>query len=44
MKKMKNVEAAFKFSDNGSKLRIRYKMITFHLIYDVNFDITRKTR
>ena len=43
-KEMGNVEIAFKFLDDGSKLPIGFKKITCHLIFDVKFDLTRKAR
>ena len=43
-KEMKNVEIAFKFLDDGSKLPLGFKKITCHLIFDVKFDLTRKAR
>ena len=43
-KEMKNVEVAFKFLDDGSKVPIGFKRITCHIIYDVKFDLTRKAR
>ena len=43
-KEMKNVEVAFKFLDDGSQVPIGFKKITCHLIFDVNFDLTRKAR
>ena len=43
-KEMKNVEVAFKFLDDGTKMPIGFKKITCHLIFDVNFDLTRKAR
>ena len=39
---MKNVEVAFKFLDDGTKMPIGFKKITCHLIFDVKFDLTRK--
>ena len=41
---MNNVEIAFKFLDDGTKLPIGFKKITCHLIFDVKFDLTRKAR
>ena len=41
---MRNVEVAFKFIHNGSNVPIRFKKVTLHLIFDVNFDLTRKSR
>ena len=43
-KEMNNVEIAFKFLDEGTKLPIGFKKITCHLIFDVKFDLTRKAR
>ena len=43
-KEMSNVEIAFKFLDDGTKLPIGFKKITCHLIFDVKFDLTRKAR
>ena len=43
-KEMKNVEVAFKFLDDGTKMPIGFKKITFHLIFDVKFYLTRKSR
>ena len=43
-KEMKNVEVAFKFLDDGTKMPIGFKKITCHLIFDVKFDLTRKAR
>ena len=43
-KEMKNVEIAFKFLDDGTKMLIGFKKITCHLIFDVKFDLTRKAR
>ena len=39
---IKNVKIDFKFLENRSKLTILFKKITCNLIFDVNFDITRK--
>ena len=39
---MKNVEVAFKFVDDGSKILI--KRITCHVIFDIIFDRKRKAR
>ena len=41
---MNNVEVAFKFIYGGIKLPIRFKNITCHLIFDVKFDLTIKSR
>ena len=41
-KKTNNAKFAFKFIYDGSKLPIRFKNITRHLIFDVNFDFTKK--
>ena len=41
-KEMNNVEIAFKFLDDGTKVPIGFKKITCHLIFDVKFDLTRK--
>ena len=41
---MKNFEVAFKLLDDGTKTPIGFKKITWHLIFDVNFDLTRKAR
>ena len=41
---MKNVEVAFKFLDDGTKMPIGFKKITYHLIFDVKFDLTRNSR
>ena len=44
-KEMHNVEVAFRFLDeDGVRVPIGFKKITCHLIYDVNFDLTRKAR
>ena len=43
-KEMKNVEVAFKFLDDGTKMPIGFKKITCHLIFDMKFDLTRKAR
>ena len=43
-KEMNNVEVTFKILNDRSKVPIRFKKITFHLIFDVNFDLTRRTR
>ena len=43
-KEMSNVEIAFKFLDDGTKVPIGFKEITCHLIFDVKFDLTRKAR
>ena len=43
-KEMNNVEIAFKFLDNGTKLPIGFKKITCQLIFDVKFDLTRKAQ
>ena len=43
-KEMNNVEIAFKFLDDGTKVPIGFKKITCHLIFDVKFDLTRKAR
>ena len=40
---MNNYEVALKFLDDGSKLPIRFNNITYHLIFDVKFDPTRKS-
>ena len=41
---MNNVEVDLKFLANRSMLPIRFKNITFHLIFDVKFDLARKAR
>ena len=41
---MNNVKVAFKFIDNGSKLPIIFNKITYHLKFDVRFDLTRKAK
>ena len=43
-KEMNNVEIAFKFLDDGTRLPIAFKQITCHLIFDIKFDLTRKAR
>ena len=43
-KEMKNVAVAFKFLDSKSEIPIGFKQIACHIIYDVKFDLTRKTR
>ena len=43
-KEMNNVEVAFKFLDDGTKMPIGFKKITCHLIFDVKFYLTRKAR
>ena len=43
-KEMKNIEVAFKFLDDGTKMPFGFKKITCHLIFDVKFDFTRKAR
>ena len=43
-KETKNVEVAFKFLDDGTKMPIGFNKITCHLIFDVKFDHTRKSR
>ena len=40
---MKNVEVVLKFIDNRRKLPIGYKNITYHLIFDIKFYLTRKS-
>ena len=43
-KEMHNVEIAFKFLDDGTKVPIGFKKITCHLVFDIKFDLTRKAR
>ena len=43
-KEMNNIEVAFKFLYNRSKLLTFFKKITCHLIFDLKFDLTRKSR
>ena len=43
-KEMKNVNVAFKSLDNRIKLPIGFNNITCHLIFDVKFGLTRKSR
>ena len=43
-KEMRNVEVAFKFLDDGTKVPIGFKKITCHLVFDIKFDLTRKAR
>ena len=43
-KEMRNVEVAFRFLDDGSRVPIGFKKITCHLIFDIKFDLTRKAR
>ena len=43
-KEIYNVKVSFKFIYKGSKLTIGFKKITCYLIFDVNFDLTRKSR
>ena len=41
---MRNVEVALKSIENGRKVRIIFRNITCHLIFDVKFDLTRKSK
>jgi hypothetical protein len=43
-KEMKNVIIAFKLLDEGDKPPVGSKLIPYHLIFDVRFDMTRKSR
>ena len=43
-KEMKNVEYDIKFINDGRNLPIGFKRIICHLIFDVKFDLTRKSR
>ena len=43
-KEMKNVEIAFTFLDDGTKVPIGFKEICCHLIFDVKFSLERKAR
>ena len=43
-KEMKNARVAFQLLEREDKPPPGYKRITCHLIFDVNFDLTRKAR
>ena len=43
-KEMSNVEVAFKFQEDGTKIPIGFKQIKCHLIFDVKFTLERKAR
>ena len=43
-KELNNVEVTLKILNNRSKLPICFKTITCHIIFDVKFYITRKSR
>lgn len=42
LKEYNNVKVAFELLDDGSSPPPGYKEITYHLIFDVKFDLTRK--
>ena len=43
-KELKNVQVAFKLLDDDEKPPVGSKLIPYHIIYDVKFDLTRKAR
>lgn len=43
-KEMKNVIVAFKLLEEGERPAVGSKLIPYHLVFDVKFDMTRKSR